>query len=54
MPSRSGSSALAIVLGAVVVVIAAVVAGGIWDPKGFVATCLVGSIVGGLVLTRSE
>jgi len=54
MQCRSGPSAIAIVLGAVVVVIAAVAVGGIWDPKGFVATCLVGSIVVGLLLTRDE
>lgn len=54
MPSRSGPSPVAIVLSAVAVVIAAVVAGEFWDPKGFVATCLVGSIVAGLVLTRDE
>lgn len=54
MPRRSGSSVVAIVLGAVVVVGAASLAGTVGGAKGFVATCLVGSIVVGLVLTKDE
>jgi len=54
MPSRPKPSAVIVVLGAVGVVIVASVIGGVWGFKGFLVTCLVGSIVAGLLVTIGE
>jgi hypothetical protein len=54
MPSRPKPSAVVVVLGAVGVVIVASVVGGIWGFKGFLFTCVTGSIVAGLLVTTGE
>ena len=51
MSRPPGPSAAAILLGSLVVLTLALVAGSAWGAQAFVGACLVGSIVAGQVVT---